>query len=164
MVSALHSVFDTLAFKNEISFWRNRNNMEGLSVRTVFMNVFVNLIVLLYLINNETSMMILISNAVGLLIEVSLRGEDSRAAVEGHQGGEDPLLLEGEPAGAPHPRPRDVQHEQDEGVRRHRDEAPDGDFVSAGGRIRRLLADLRNPQVLVRLDHHLPHQLRLFVR
>lgn len=70
MVSALHSVFDTLAFKNEISFWRNRNNMEGLSVRTVFMNVFVNLIVLLYLINNETSMMILISNAVGLLIEV----------------------------------------------------------------------------------------------
>ena len=37
--------------------------MVGLSVRTVFMNVFVNLIVLLYLLNNETSMMILISNA-----------------------------------------------------------------------------------------------------
>ena len=44
--------------------------MEGLSVRTVFMNVFVNLIVLLYLINNETSTMIIISNAVGLIIEV----------------------------------------------------------------------------------------------
>jgi len=44
--------------------------MEGLSVRSVFMNVFVNLIVLLYLINNETSTMIIISNAVGLLIEV----------------------------------------------------------------------------------------------
>ena len=71
VVSTLHSVFDALAFKNEISFWKNRNNMEGLSVRTVFMNVFVNLIVLLYLINNETSTMIIISNAVGLIIEVS---------------------------------------------------------------------------------------------
>ena len=39
-------------------------------MRTVFMNVFVNLIVLLYLINNETSTMIIISNAVGLIIEV----------------------------------------------------------------------------------------------
>lgn len=39
-------------------------------MRSVFMNVFVNLIVLLYLINNETSTMIIISNAVGLLIEV----------------------------------------------------------------------------------------------
>ena len=44
--------------------------MEGLSVRSVIMNVFVNLIVLLYLINNETSMMIIISNVIGLLIEV----------------------------------------------------------------------------------------------
>lgn len=70
IVSTLHSVFDALAFKNEIAFWRNRNNMEGLSVRSVFMNVFVNLIVLLYLINNETSTMIIISNVVGLLIEL----------------------------------------------------------------------------------------------
>ena len=45
--------------------------MEGLSVRSVFMNVFVNLIVLLYLINNETSTMIIVSNAIGLLIEVN---------------------------------------------------------------------------------------------
>ena len=72
-VSALHSIFDALAFKNEISFWRNRNNMEGLSVRTVFMNVFVNLIVILYLLNNETSMMIIISNVIGLLIEVGFK-------------------------------------------------------------------------------------------
>ena len=60
VVSTLHSVFDFLAF---------RNNMEGLSVRTVFMNVFVNLIVTLYLLNNETSMMIIVSNFIGLLIE-----------------------------------------------------------------------------------------------
>ena len=69
VVSTLHSVFDFLAFRNDISFWENRNNMEGLSVRTVFMNVFVNLIVTLYLLNNETSMMIIVSNFIGLLIE-----------------------------------------------------------------------------------------------
>ena len=69
VVSTLHSVFDFLAFRNDISFWKNRNNMEGLSVRTVFMNVFVNLIVTLYLLNNETSMMIIVSNFIGLLIE-----------------------------------------------------------------------------------------------
>lgn len=44
--------------------------MEGLSVRTIFMNCFVNLIVLLYLMNNETSFTIILSNFVGLLIEV----------------------------------------------------------------------------------------------
>ena len=70
VVSTLHSVFDFLAFKNDIQFWRTRNNMEGLSVRTIFMNCFVNLIVLLYLMNNETSFTIILSNFVGLLIEV----------------------------------------------------------------------------------------------
>ena len=70
VVSTLHSIFDFLAFKNDIQFWRTRNNMEGLSVRTIFMNCFVNLIVLLYLMNNETSFTIILSNFVGLLIEV----------------------------------------------------------------------------------------------
>lgn len=90
--------------------------MEGLSVRTVFMNVFVNLIVLLYLINNETSMMILISNAVGLLIEVVVHRMDSETALEGHKGCEDPVLLEGKSAGVANSRSSDVQYEQDEGV------------------------------------------------
>ncbi|KAK8814234.1 hypothetical protein WA158_008096 [Blastocystis sp. Blastoise] len=70
VVSTLHSVFDFLAFKNDIQFWRSRNNMEGLSVRTIFMNCFVNLIVLLYLLNNETSFTIILSNFAGLLIEL----------------------------------------------------------------------------------------------
>lgn len=69
--------------------------MEGLSVRSVFMNVFVNLIVLLYLINNETSLMIIISNAVGLLIEVSHSSFFLFLVVEDYKGSEDPILLEG---------------------------------------------------------------------
>lgn len=31
-VSLLHSVFDFLAFKNDIEFWRKRKDMEGLSL------------------------------------------------------------------------------------------------------------------------------------
>ena len=37
-VSILHSVFDMLAFKNDIGFWRGKKNVEGLSVRTVAIN------------------------------------------------------------------------------------------------------------------------------
>ena len=39
-VSAVHLLFDFLAFKNDISFWRNRTTMEGLSTRTLIWRAF----------------------------------------------------------------------------------------------------------------------------
>lgn len=69
-VSILHSVFELLAFKNDIQFWNNRKSLEGLSVRSVFFNVFQSLIVLLYVLDNETNFMIKISCLIGLGIEV----------------------------------------------------------------------------------------------
>jgi hypothetical protein len=33
VVSMLHTVFDVLAFKNDIGFWKNNKSMEGLSAR-----------------------------------------------------------------------------------------------------------------------------------
>jgi len=50
-------------FKEIISF-------QGLSVRSVFFNVFQSVIVLLYVLDNETNTIIKISCAVGLAIEV----------------------------------------------------------------------------------------------
>ncbi|KAK1126441.1 hypothetical protein K0M31_005076 [Melipona bicolor] len=70
IVSVLHSVFEFLAFKNDIQFWNNRNSLEGLSVRSVFFNVFQSLIVLLYVLDNETNTVVRISCAIGLCIEV----------------------------------------------------------------------------------------------
>jgi len=70
VVSIVHSVFEFLAFKNDIQFWNNRKSMEGLSVRSVFFNVFQSLIVLLYVLDNETNTVIKISCFVGLGIEV----------------------------------------------------------------------------------------------
>lgn len=69
-VSILHSVFELLAFKNDIQFWNNRNSLEGLSVRSVFFSVFQSLIVLLYVLDNETNTLIRISCFVGLGIEL----------------------------------------------------------------------------------------------
>lgn len=70
VVTLLHSVFEFLAFKNDIQFWRSRDNLEGLSVRTVFWNVGQSLIVLLYVCDNETNFMVKISIGIGLVIEL----------------------------------------------------------------------------------------------
>lgn len=92
IVSVVHSIFEFLAFKNgewrvfqlrswmlslhwwycklDIQFWRQRESLEGLSVRSVFFNVFQSLIVLLYVLDNETNTLIRISCFIGLGIEV----------------------------------------------------------------------------------------------
>ena len=54
----------------DIQFWRSRKTLEGLSVRSVFFNVFQSVIVLLYVMDNETNTVIVISCFVGLFIEI----------------------------------------------------------------------------------------------
>jgi len=68
-VSVLHTVFDFLAFKNDVQFWRNKKSMEGLSSRSVLVNAVCQWIIFLYLCDNETSWMILFSSGMGCLIE-----------------------------------------------------------------------------------------------
>jgi len=70
VVTLLHTVFDFLAFKNDITFWKNRKSMEGTSVRTLFLNFICQVIIFLYLVDNDTSWMILISCGIGLLVEI----------------------------------------------------------------------------------------------
>ena len=54
-VSALHMLFDMLAFKNDIAFWRNNKSTAGLSGRAVVLNTAMQAVILLYLLDNETS-------------------------------------------------------------------------------------------------------------
>lgn len=68
-VSMLHSVFDVLAFKNDIGFWKDNKSMKGLSARSIIINAVCQLIICLYLFDNETSTVVLISSFVGTLIE-----------------------------------------------------------------------------------------------
>ena len=70
VVSCLHTLFDILAFKNDISFWKNNKSMKGLSFRSMLINLFFQTVIFLYLMDNDTSWMILFSSGFGLVLEV----------------------------------------------------------------------------------------------
>ena len=70
LVSVLHTVFDVLAFKNDISFYKNIKSMKGLSLGSMLLNLFFQTVIFLYLLDNDTSWMILFSSGMGLAIEV----------------------------------------------------------------------------------------------
>ena len=70
VVSLLHSVLDVLAFKSDIGFWKDNKSMKGLSARSVVLNAFSQVVIFLYLFDNDTSTVVLISSFVGALIEL----------------------------------------------------------------------------------------------
>lgn len=71
LVSILHTVFEMLAFKNDISHWRNKKDNVGVSFRTILANVFMQTVIFLYLIDNSegTSWMILFGQGMGIVLE-----------------------------------------------------------------------------------------------
>lgn len=71
IVSILHTIFEMLAFKSDLSHWRNKKDNIGVSVRTIIANVFMQSIIFLYLVDNNenTSWMILFGQGMGILLE-----------------------------------------------------------------------------------------------
>ena len=69
-VTLVHSVFEFLAFKNDIQFWKTRKSLEGLSVRSILFGVVQSFIVLLYVMDNDTNFVIKLSIFVGCLIDL----------------------------------------------------------------------------------------------
>ncbi|EDN08640.1 CLPTM1 domain-containing protein [Histoplasma capsulatum] len=70
-VSILHMIFEGLAFKNDISHWRQKKDSVGTSLRTILANVFMQTVIFLYLLDNSegTSWMILGGQAFGIVLE-----------------------------------------------------------------------------------------------
>lgn len=71
VVSMLHSLFEFLAMKNDVMFWRNLESHKGISVRSLYTNFFMDIIIFLYLLDSEeTSMLILIPSFIEIFITV----------------------------------------------------------------------------------------------
>ncbi|GAB7366022.1 hypothetical protein MBLNU230_g7345t2 [Neophaeotheca triangularis] len=70
-VSILHMIFELLAFKSDVSHWRQKKDNVGTSVRTILANVFMQSVIFLYLMDNNdnTSWMILFGQGMGIAIE-----------------------------------------------------------------------------------------------
>ncbi|KAG0648188.1 Cleft lip and palate transmembrane 1 [Hyphodiscus hymeniophilus] len=71
IVSIFHMIFEMLAFKSDISHFRNKKNDVGISVRSILGNVFMQGVIFLYLLDNNdnTSWMILFSQGMGIVLE-----------------------------------------------------------------------------------------------
>ncbi|KAI2608842.1 cleft lip and palate transmembrane 1 [Hypoxylon fragiforme] len=71
VVSIAHLLLEMLAFGSDIAHYRKKKDNVGISVRSILASVFMQAVILLYLIDNSqnTSWMILGSQGVGILIE-----------------------------------------------------------------------------------------------
>uniref|UniRef100_A0A674EN30 Lipid scramblase CLPTM1L n=1 Tax=Salmo trutta TaxID=8032 RepID=A0A674EN30_SALTR len=71
LVTAFHFIFEFLAFKNDISFWRKKKNMVGMSRKTVLWRCFSTIVILLKMLEERSSLLGLIPVGIGTTIEVS---------------------------------------------------------------------------------------------
>lgn len=63
-------LFDFLAFKSDIHFWRQKNNLAGLSKWTVVWRTFSQAVIFFYLIEENTSFLVYLPIGVSTFIEV----------------------------------------------------------------------------------------------
>ena len=63
-------IFEILSVKSDVEFWRNNTNLTGLSTRSICIELFSQVIVLLFLIDSDTSVLVTIPAFVSICIQV----------------------------------------------------------------------------------------------
>lgn len=69
VASALHLLFEFLAFKSDIEFWRNNKSLQGLSARSVIVDLISQCVVLAFLVDEGASLLVSIPSAFGIAVQ-----------------------------------------------------------------------------------------------
>ncbi|KAH8870846.1 Cleft lip and palate transmembrane protein 1-like protein [Schistosoma japonicum] len=69
-VSVFHLLFNFLAFKNDISFWRVSDNTVGISLRTIVWRFLSSFIIFLHLWEQKSSLLVSVPMGISTLIEL----------------------------------------------------------------------------------------------
>ncbi|XP_050343582.1 lipid scramblase CLPTM1L [Nymphalis io] len=69
LIASCHLLFDFLAFKNDVSFWKRKRSLAGLSARTVIWRAFSQLVIFFYLLDEQTSLLVLVPAGISAVIE-----------------------------------------------------------------------------------------------
>lgn len=68
LASVFHLLFELLTFKSDVDFWRGNTDLTGLSVRALFLDWASQVVILLYLIEMDSSLLMTVPTAIGVLI------------------------------------------------------------------------------------------------
>ncbi|KAJ3629741.1 hypothetical protein MTP99_014112 [Tenebrio molitor] len=69
LIGSVHLLLDFLSFKNDVKFWRTQTSMAGLSTSSVLWRAFSQTVIFLYLLDEGTSLLVLIPSGVATVIE-----------------------------------------------------------------------------------------------
>ena len=72
VVTILHTLLDILSFKNDFQFWLNNKSFSGISIKTLYVQIASDVIILLYLRNSssQTSTYLFIFVAASILLNL----------------------------------------------------------------------------------------------
>ena len=71
VIGFLHILFDFLAFKNDVGFWKGREDLKGLSSRGIIASAMQTLIIYLYLLDSDSiNSIILMTYTVSTALEL----------------------------------------------------------------------------------------------